>query len=566
MKKSILFIIGFLFIGSLVFGQVISEHVRHQLIVKIKPNNELQIRNTAEGIRTNIPVLDELNTKNRCNKIEPLFQGKPVDELKDWYLLSFDEEKKLTELMKAYESLLLFEVVQPNYIGHQDGEQNVNLTPNEPTNIFKIQWGIFNDGTFNLGNTGAPVKAGADINIKPGWDITTGSDKTVVAIIDGGIKLDHPEFSGRLWVNSKEIAGNNLDDDNNGFIDDINGWNTHTNTYDLKDKGGHGSIVAGILGATGNNGAGMAGVNWKCKLMIVNHTKTGVNGFSSSVICNAIKYASDNGAHVINMSLGFAGASADAAMQAAVNNAYSKNIVVIATMGNTGGQLTQVPACLTNVIAVGATNTDDSRCYPFSGASNSGSSYGSHISVVAPGNWILGCDFNSNTAFGAAQTWNGTSFSAPFVSGLASLILAVNPGLTPVQVRKCIETTAKDQVGKSTEDTPGHDIYMGWGRIDAYKALQCAQATIDINETHLFTQELKVFPNPVNETAFFSFNAASHTTHEIILYDVFGKEVKRISAQSNLIELKKGELSSGLYLFKSTSSDGSVNSGKLIFR
>ncbi len=551
---------------SVAWSQVPAEYEKRQLIVKFKQTAPVEFETNKSIVYCGIPALDELNAFHHCKSVAGLFQGPPSAALQNSFILTFENEENVSALAEEYSATGLFEYAQANYIGHRDGEQETCLTPNEPAAKFKLQWGLYNDGSFTYANGKTP-KAGADINIKPGWDITTGDVNTIVAIIDGGINLNHSEFSGRIWTNTAEVAGNNLDDDGNGFKDDVNGWNFNMNNNNVADAGGHGTNVASIIGATGNNSTGWAGINWKCKLMIVSNYSSSSSGFSSTVICNAIKYAADNGAKVINMSLGFTGVTTDAAMQSAIDYAYGKNVLLVTTMGNNNSGSAQTPACLNHVMAVGATNVDDSRCVPFGsgGAGSQGSNFGNYISVVAPGNWIVGCVASGTDNYSIGNSYNGTSQAAPHVTGLASLIYVVNPNLTPAQVKNIIETTAKDQVGIPVEDIAGWDKYMGWGRIDAYQALLTAQTTIGVKNKTDYSARLQLYPNPFNERVYFLFDDASaNTMHSIVIYDVMGKMVKQISERKNRIEVGREGMEEGIYLYTIISENGQVQNGKLI--
>ncbi len=537
-----------------------ADYVKTELLVKFKKKvPTISVNSENEKIKTTIEALDRLNKLYTCKSIDYLYSGSNLnEELQRSFVFTFKNEVDIDAAIDAYLATGYFEYVQPNHIGQQDGVQDVNgiqdvnFTPNEPADKFKLQWGLYNDATFTYANGTVP-KSGADINIKPAWDITTGDPNTIVAVIDGGINLTHPEFSGRIWTNTKEIAGNNVDDDGNGYKDDVNGWNFSANSNNVSDNSGHGTNVTSIIGATGNNSQGWAGVNWKCKLMIISN---GSGSFSESVIINAIKYAADNGAKVVNMSLGFTNVPSSVAMQDAVNYAYNKGVLLIASMGNNNTANPQIPASCTNVMAVGATNVNDARCVPFGtgGTGAAGSNFGSYISVVAPGNWIVGCVKTGATEnYSVYNSYNGTSQSTPYVTGLASLIYALNPNFTPAQVRSFIETTAKDQVGSPTEDVAGWDKYMGWGRIDAYQAIIKAQASVGIKETGWNKAAITFFPNPFSDRAMLKISKALTDESQlktVVITDILGNTVQTIQTYSHEIPVKRENLSNGLYFYQ----------------
>jgi hypothetical protein len=223
------------------------------------------------------------------------------------------------------------------------------------------------------------------------WTISTGSSHIVVSTLDSGLKLDHPEFTGRLWVNPNEIPNNNRDDDNNRYVDDIVGYDFVNKDNDPTDDHGHGTNVTGIIGANGNNGIGYAGVDWKCKLMTCKVLDNKNSGYNSN-ITNAIYYSVHSGAHVINMSI--QGSNYSNAMENAVNFATNNNRVVVAAMGNWNSSTTSYPAAYLNTISVGATDVNHYRANPFTWGG--GSNFGNHIDVTAPGNRIYGLRHNSN--------------------------------------------------------------------------------------------------------------------------------------------------------------------------
>jgi len=386
----------------------------------------------------------------------------------------------------------------------------------------------------------SPSKAGADIDMENGWSLEQGDSTIIVGIIDTGDKLDHPEFAGRIWKNYKEIPNNGIDDDGNGFVDDVQGWNFAGSNNDPTDDQGHGTNVAGIIGANANNTILYAGVDWKCKLMILKGLNNSSFGYYSWW-ADAIYYAVDNGAKVINMSLGGKGVSTT--LQDAVNYALNNNVVIAACMMNTNSDTIYYPAKYTGVIAVGSTNPNDTRSNPFFWSPTSGSNYGSHISVVAPGNYIYGLNYQSNTSY--SSYWGGTSQATPLVAGLASLLLAQDTNRTPAQIKSIIESTAEDQVGDPSEDTPGWDQYYGFGRINAFYALSVF--------TGIKTQDpqdemVTVFPNPAKDNFTVSFPAM---TRQIEIFNLLGqtvirKKVEGLSKQTFQLE------NNGIYMIQVT--------------
>ena len=321
----------------------------------------------------------------------------------------------------------------------------------------------------------------ADIRAQQAWEINKGRSDVIIAVCDGGVDYTHPDLDS--GDRSRVIAGYDSGDDDNDPMDDL--------PYDNPSSyAGHGTHVAGIIGAITNNGSlnngeNVAGVMWNCKIMPVKmvhggdltikyifgstHWDFSTTAFPSDV-ADAIDYAVNNGAHVINLSYGFdsmGGLLNDIILRVpllyqAILNAYNHNVVVIAAMGNeyNNGNPIEFPAFFRNVIAVGATTNSN----PPSRVSFS--STGSHICVSAPGEGII-----STIRGGRTGSMSGTSMAAPIVSGVAGLIISQgldrNFNLTNDDVRHIIERTADD----ITSTGIGFDNETGYGKVNAYRAL-----------------------------------------------------------------------------------------------
>lgn len=263
------------------------------------------------------------------------------------------------------------------------------------------------------------------------WDISTGSASVIIGVIDTGIDGVHPDLSGRLVTGYDFIA-------HRTYPPNVN--------YDQR---GHGSHVAGIIGAAGNNGVGVTGVNWDCRMMPLKIFGAS-GGTGTALIAEAIAYATDHQAEVMNLSLGgkgYAQVVADA-----VNYALANHVTVIASMGNDGCTSINYPAAYQGVLAVGSTTARD--------VISNFSTRGPQISVSAPGSQIFST-YNADNY----QTLSGTSMAAPQVAGAAALLLSLRPGLTPEEIKSQLEKTA-DDLG-----TPGFDETYGWGRINLRKLL-----------------------------------------------------------------------------------------------
>ena len=304
-----------------------------------------------------------------------------------------------------------------------------------------------------LGNQGAPV---------------------VVAVIDTGLDWNHKDINWQsIWRNPGETPDNDIDDDNNGYVDDIIGWDFFGRNNNPFDHDGHGTFVSGVIAADKDNRAGIAGINPHVKIMVLK----ALNSFGhtrASYLAGAITYAVDNGAQVINLSVG--GKNLTQIEQDAVNYAHKKDVVVVVAAGNEGIDVSGFgPAGGDKVITVASTGLKDDHL--------AFSNWGKQIDVAAPGADVLslrgrytdtmrdipGVEYQPGEAYvGADKRYyraSGTSFSAPIVTGIISLMLSKNPDLKPAEIKELLQQTARD-VG-----VPGVDQHTGYGVVDAVSAL-----------------------------------------------------------------------------------------------
>lgn len=442
--------------------------------VIVKTKKELKISEATGKIstRTGIPSLDKKIEDYKVNKIEPVFKQNNGDAdlfeklgMGRIYVFYFDtyNSKTVDKAVKDFSSESDVEFSEPVFIGEAAGKKELKLSFMPNDEMFSKQWYLNNEG--QIAPTGrGNAKIGADINMINAWDIEKGSEDIIVAILDSGIKDDHPDLRSRMWINKEEIPDNGIDDDDNGYIDDNKGWDFAYDDNTPTDGFGHGTNIASVIGCSTNNVIGFAGINQKSRLMNCKNLSSNNNGeyiwWAASV-----KYAVDNGAQIINMSEG--GSDFSKTLKTAIDYATAKNVLVCAAMMNKGDDQDYYPASFKGVFAIGATDTDDNRCLRFTWGG--GSCWGKHISVVAPGNKIYGLDYESITSY--ESMWSGTSQSTAIVSGIASLLLSQKPSRTSADIKEIIISTAKDQVGDSREDKPGWDKYYGYGRVDAYSAL-----------------------------------------------------------------------------------------------
>lgn len=326
------------------------------------------------------------------------------------------------------------------------------------------------------------------------WHLTTGTERpVVVAVIDTGIDLTHPDLHiNNIWFNPKEIPGNGIDDDGNGFIDDLIGWNFLHNNNNPSDLVGHGTHIAGLIAARWNNGRGIAGINRGVRIMALKALNEVGKGWGSD-IARAIVYAVDNGARIINLSAEHTGHTKF--LERAFAYAQEKGVLVVVASGNQGSDTTKIePANQPGTLVVAATQPDDKRV----GFSN----WGQKVNLAAPGIDVLSLrahktDLVQTTALDPTKTKPGeaivgedrayyraagTSFSAPLVAGVASLMLAKNPGLTAAQLDRMLRMSADDI------EAPGWDQLTGYGRLNARKALEAEP------DYHLFVEAHRLAP------------------------------------------------------------------------
>ena len=304
----------------------------------------------------------------------------------------------------------------------------------------------------NTGQTGGKIDA--DIDAPEAWDLQTGSGEIVIGVIDSGIDYNHPDLANNIWINPGEIAGNGIDDDGNGYVDDIHGWDFASGDSDPMDGNGHGTHVAGTIAATGNNAEGVVGVNWNAKLMALRFLNNSGSGSIYNALA-ALEYATMMGADITNNS--WIGDPYTPALQTAISRAEAAGSLYVVCAGNNSNDNDsnpEYPASYlgSNVISVAATNHNDALA-PYS-------NYGAtSVHVAAPGSSIL-----STKPGGGYTTKSGTSMASPHVAGVASLLLSKRSDLTPGDVRQAI-MQGTDQLSNL------EDKILSGGRLNAYGAL-----------------------------------------------------------------------------------------------
>lgn len=410
-------------------------HKRNQLLVKWK----------SAGITASTSAqASEIRKTYGIKSSSSLFKGKKFNQVKynkiaQWEVIELDDTINEADALKKLKADSRVETVELNRRVY------LNKTPND-TSFFQL-WGLQ-----NTGQVGGLIDA--DIDAPEAWDIQTGSKSVIVAVIDTGVDYHHPDLAGNIWTNPGEVAGNGIDDDGNGYIDDIHGFDFVNYDGDPMDDHFHGTHVAGTIAASGNNNSGVVGVCWTATIMPVKFLDAGGGGWTSDAI-NAILYATQMGARILSNSWGGGGFSQ--ALMDAIEVSNSANAVFVAAAGNSSSNNDFYPNYpssyeVANVIAVAATDRFDNLA--------SFSNYGSlSVDLAAPG-----VDVFSTAPGNSYLTLNGTSMATPHVSGAAALLLSEYPGLSNIEIKTVLMN--------NVDLLPGGDGFvLSGGRLNIARAM-----------------------------------------------------------------------------------------------
>ncbi|MEZ4742177.1 MAG: S8 family serine peptidase [Bdellovibrionota bacterium] len=408
------------------------EHVPSQLIVKFK-------------MTINTIKLDQLLSKYNASIIKRFKSNGAL-------LLYFDSiisDYKLFTIARSLDENPEVEYVEANTLLYLDEVPNDEL--------FSKQYGINNDG-----QTGGKVDA--DIDAPEAWNIATGNRKNIVAVIDTGINYLHPDLAENYWFNAGELGtdingrdkrSNGVDDDGNGFVDDYKGWDFANNDNDPMDDHGHGSQCAGIIGARGNNTIGVSGVNWQAAIVAIKFFRASGSGTLDHAI-SAIEYAIDLNVKIANNS--WSGREYSETLKAAIAKAEDSGMLIVAAAGNNGLDTDLYPRYpssfnLENIISVAASEANDNLAR----FSNFGRE---SVDIAAPGVGIFSTVLESN--YGEKS---GTSMAAPYVSGVAALLLSKYPQLTALELKNII-LMGSDPIDQM------HGKTVSGGRLNANNAIE----------------------------------------------------------------------------------------------
>ncbi|WP_298777893.1 S8 family serine peptidase [uncultured Polaribacter sp.] len=465
MKKNYLLLLTFL-VSILGFSQTSPEknYKTNEIIVLLKPEAiasktiNLSSKRSAKEL-IGLEQFDKVSQKVKASEVKHTFKQNfkypkkaKANNLDRYITVNIPENSNIESIMKEYQSLDNVELVEFSYIAELD------IAPNDP--LYDKQWGANNIGNTIIKSDGSRVGiAGSDMNLEAAWDIHTGENNSItVAVIDTGVDATHPEFRGRM----------------------VPGYDFAYNDDDPSDVNGHGTACAGLIAAQGNNGIGIAGVNWGAKIMPIKVFYDDLSGAGN--IPGAISWAVNNGADVISMSLGTGNSTH---LQDAVKYAYDSDVLIFASRGNNNNTTLRYPASYSTVIAVGALSPCNTRTSPTSceGDTNWGSSYGGgqdSMDFLAPGIRIATTDIVGSNGYSLDEYflgYGGTSAACPNAAGIGSLIKSLNPSLSVDQIRTIMRNTAVD-IGSS-----GYDDETGFGRLDAAAALRAAGGTTEPTPT-----------------------------------------------------------------------------------
>ena len=427
---------------------VSARHLPGELIIKIKHDTPLSVVQDKAGFKTGIEELDLLASRHGAQYVRTLFAERNDSPLlRNTFLIRIAPPYDFEGAARAFYESDMVELIDLNYL------LPVTVTPNDPEYV--NQWGL-------------PI-----ISAPQGWDQSQGSSGVVIAIVDTGVDWDHPDLAANIWNNSGEIPDNGVDDDGNGFIDDVRGWDFLTlasspaigEDGDTRDNNpmdfhGHGSHCSGIASAVTDNGIGVAGLGWNCSIMPVRAGYQATDGNGYVMLADAadgIQYAADNGAKAINLSFG---SGTGTILVNAVQYAYNLGAVTCYAAGNANDQDAGSLGDLHTTLAVAATDSSDQKA--------SFSSYGSWVDVSAPG-----VSIRSTVIGNGYESWNGTSMATPFVAGLVGLVHSLDPSLSAGEIMSLI----KDSTDNIDAQNPSYIGMLGTGRINAAAALQAVSGS-----------------------------------------------------------------------------------------
>ena len=484
------------------------------VLVKMRSTPEILARGVTENDVTELAAQCDVRLKRQ----ESLPTG--VQRL------NIDSEHSVEETVNALNDLPEVEYAEPDYLVKIDQEPYV---PDDPR--FQQQWSLR-----NLGQTGG--NPGSDISAVSAWALTLGRPEIVVGVIDTGVDYNHPDLANSMWVNPGEIPNNGIDDDGNGWVDDVHGMDGFDDDGDPMDEQRHGTHVAGTIAASDNN-QGVVGVAPNVKIMALRFLGPNGSGSTSDAI-KCIDYAIANGAHLTNNSWGGGGQSRS--LRDAINRAAAANQLFIAAAGNSGRDIDASPSYpasydVPNVISVGASDSRDRKA----GFSNFGQN---STDLFAPGAGILSTTPNNNYS-----SFSGTSMASPHVAGVAALMLSLDEDLGFEEVKENLLST--------TDQIPAFaDISLSGGRLNASKAVESAFAPPPVPTIPILTE---VRPNLVRPGGVVTLIGADLGTAGSVLFEPSGEVFPTLSWTETEIRVSIPAQASGTGVIRVQREDGQVS-------
>ncbi len=451
------------------------------------------------------------------------------------YELHFDPALNVDLLLKAWDQFAYIEYAEqlPIY--------EMSYTPND---YAPLQWGLFK------------IDAGT------AWDVNRGSRRVTVAVVDDACLTTHEDLAPQLWTNPGEIPGDSIDNEGNGWIDDVHGYDLADRDNDPNPPSGaddnafsHGTHTCGIAAAATDNGLGMASVGFNVSLVPVKAKEDStINDPYLYATFTGIDYAVANHFDIVSMSFG--STNYNASLAYLVQAGHDSGTVMIAAAGNTGSYQVHYPSAYDGVISVGSTDFDDGK--------SGFSTYHYSVDVMAPGSGIYSAVAGGDDHYGFKS---GTSMACPMVASLAALMLSADSTLSPDDVQNCLQSSADNIDALNTQYLGG----IGAGRINAGKALICVVPTAIFSPAVDGFQLERIFPNPVETRALFAANLPHDGLLSIKVMDMQGRQVGapiQIEGQSGLVQTwwnRPEGTAAGLYLV-TWEWDGKVGSQRMILR
>lgn len=467
------------------------------------------------------PYLDSLIVEHGIDTIAGTLRSLPR-----FYRIEFSDTSEVDMLLQALRDASFF----------LDAEKmpyfETSYDPNDPS--YSDQW--------HLQKVDAPRA----------WDSTKGDSSVRTAIVDNAVSTQHEDLSEALWVNEDETDGNGIDDDLNGYPDDKHGYDVADSDGDPNPPSGsgtnsgwvHGTHVGGIAGASTDNGKGMASLGHDTRLIAVKCSPNSSDGSALTHAYEGVDYAMQVGADLINMSFG--SSSGNMVGDALLQQARGQGVVLVGAAGNSDTTAEHYPAAYPEVIAVGATNSADERGYF--------SNHGNWIDVMAPGVSIFSAlSGGSGDGYGDLQ---GTSMAAPVVSGIAALLLSVEPSASPGDVETTLEESAED----ISDENPGYEGQLGAGRVNAFFAVRSALGAEPVKSEE---EELRIRPQPNDGT--FELVGVPDKAERYRLIDERGRLHREGALRSPYQSFSLPELPDGVYLLR-IDGEGVSESMKLLVR